>query len=54
MKGSMFTTNELQEKIERNSEGKNETKKARIIADYIAGMTDRYALLEQNRLSEKK
>ena len=54
MKDSIFLTNELQEKIERNSEGKNEKKKARIIADYIAGMTDRYALLEQNRLSEKK
>ena len=33
--------------------GKNETKKARIIADYIAGMTDRYALLEYKRLSSK-
>ena len=53
MKGSMFTTNELQEKIERNPENKNETKKARIIADYIAGMTDRYALLEYKRLSSK-
>ena len=53
MKGSMFTTNELQEKIERNPENKNEKKKARIIADYIAGMTDRYALLEYKRLSSK-
>ncbi|MDX8395904.1 MAG: deoxyguanosinetriphosphate triphosphohydrolase [Mariprofundaceae bacterium] len=31
-------------------EGMNESKQARVIADYIAGMTDRYALEEYRRL----
>ena len=31
-------------------EGKNKTVRARVIADYIAGMTDRYALDEHRRL----
>ena len=32
------------------AEGRDEGKKARVIADYIAGMTDRYALEEYDRL----
>ncbi|MDX8391599.1 MAG: deoxyguanosinetriphosphate triphosphohydrolase [Mariprofundaceae bacterium] len=35
---------------EHLQEAKNEAKKARVIADYIAGMTDRYALDEHSRL----
>ncbi len=34
----------------RLKHAENDTKKARVIADYIAGMTDRYALDEHNRL----
>lgn len=34
----------------RHAEAKDETRQARVIADYIAGMTDRYALEEHARL----
>ena len=33
------------------SYGKNQTGKARVVADYIAGMTDRFAITEHERLS---
>ncbi|HYA80381.1 MAG TPA: deoxyguanosinetriphosphate triphosphohydrolase, partial [Methylocystis sp.] len=35
------------------SAGAPERRRARIVADYIAGMTDRYALQEHRRLSER-
>lgn len=41
---------EYQAKI--NDQGESDTTKARVIADYIAGMTDRYAMKEYNRLFE--
>jgi dGTPase len=30
--------------------GLNETRRARLVADFVAGMTDRYALAEHRRL----
>jgi dGTPase len=39
---------EYQEKI--SEQGGNDVSKARVIADYIAGMTDRYAMKEYSRL----
>jgi dGTPase len=32
------------------TEGAGETGKARVVADYIAGMTDRFAIAEHDRL----
>ena len=32
--------------------GKDEAERARIVADYVASMTDRYALLEYERIFE--
>jgi dGTPase len=40
--------NEWQGKL--NEAGKNKKAKARVVCDYIAGMTDRYALIEHARL----
>jgi dGTP triphosphohydrolase len=41
-------------KITKDSKNKDEQRKTRIIADYIAGMTDRFALSEYKRISENK
>ena len=51
MKNPSFLTNELYTKITKN---KHEKEKARIVADYIAGMTDRFALSEYKRIGDKK
>ena len=54
MEQPIFLTDELHMKITKDSRIKDAQKKARIIADYIAGMTDRFALSEYKRISEKK
>ena len=54
MKNPSFLTNELYTKIEKNTKNKHEKEKARIVADYIAGMTDRFALSEYKRIGDKK
>lgn len=38
------------ERVDTQDGAKNETARARIVADYVAGMTDRYAILEHKRL----
>ena len=54
MKNPSFLTNELYTKIKKNTKNKHEKEKARIVADYIAGMTDRFALSEYKRIGDKK
>ena len=54
MEQPIFLTDELHMKITKDSRIKDEQRKARIIADYIAGMTDRFALSEYKRISENK
>ena len=54
MEQPIFLTDELHMKITKDSRIKDEQRKARIIADYIAGMTDRFALSEYKRISEDK
>jgi dGTPase len=54
MEKPIFLTDELHMKITKDSRIKDEQRKARIIADYIAGMTDRFALSEYKRISENK
>ena len=54
MEQPIFLTDELHMKITKGSRIKDEQRKARIIADYIAGMTDRFALSEYKRISENK
>ena len=54
MEQPIFLTDELHMKITKDSRIKDEQGKARIIADYIAGMTDRFALSEYKRISENK
>jgi len=54
MEQPIFLTDELHMKITKDSQTKDEQRKARIIADYIAGMTDRFALSEYKRISENK
>ena len=54
MEQPIFLTDELHMKITKGSQIKDEQRKARIIADYIAGMTDRFALSEYKRISENK
>ena len=40
----------LPEEWRESASGTDETRRARLVADYIAGMTDRYALEEHRRL----
>ena len=54
MEQPIFLTDELHMKITKDSRIKDAQKKARIIADYIAGMTDRFALSEYKRIRENK
>ena len=54
MEQPIFLTNELHMKITKDSHIKDEQRKVRIIADYIAGMTDRFALSEYKRIRESK
>jgi len=51
MKKPELLTNELQRKIKLYDKKQHEQKKARMIADYIAGMTDRFALSECDRIT---
>jgi dGTPase len=44
--------NEWQDKI--TIAGKDKNEKARVVCDYIAGMTDRYASIEHSRLFDLK
>lgn len=41
---------QYQDRISTQNQGSDDSHKARVIADYIAGMTDRYALREHHRL----
>ena len=50
MKQPSFLTDETQKKIKQSNTNQQEKKKARIVADYIAGMTDRFALSEHKRI----
>ena len=54
MEQPIFLTDELHMKITKDLRIEDEQRKARIIADYIAGMTDRFALSEYKRISENK
>ena len=54
MKNPEFLTNKLHEKIKTNIKSKYEKKNARIVADYIAGMTDRFALSEYKRIGNER
>ena len=54
IKNPNFLTNELHERIKENIKSNNEKKNARIVADYIAGMTDRFALSEYRRISDER
>jgi dGTPase len=54
MEQPIFLTDELYMRITQDSQIKDEQRKVRIIADYIAGMTDRFALSEYKRISENK
>ena len=54
MEQPIFLTGELHMKITKDLRIEDEQRKARIIADYIAGMTDRFALSEYKRISENK
>jgi len=47
----MASTNELPEAFERQATDTQQASKARIVADYIAGMTDRFAIAEYERLN---
>ena len=53
MNDSNLLTPELQNKIEENND-KDKMHIARLIADYIAGMTDRFAFSEHQRINESK
>jgi dGTPase len=33
------------------ADGSDEARKARVVADYVAGMTDRFAIAEHDRLT---
>ena len=54
MKKPTFLTSELYKKIKKNIKSENEKENARIVADYIAGMTDRFALSEYKRISDER
>ena len=54
IKNPNFLTNELHERIKENIKSNHEKKNARIVADYIAGMTDRFALSEYRRISDER
>ena len=49
MEKQEFLTDELKKRLTQTLKVKNEEKKARVIADYIAGMTDRFAISEFER-----
>jgi len=54
MKKPNFLTSELYKKVKKNIKSENEKENARIVADYIAGMTDRFALSEYMRISDER
>ena len=54
MKNPNFLTSELYKKIKKNIKSNNEKENARIVADYIAGMTDRFALSEYKRINDER
>ena len=54
MKNPTFLTSELYKKIKKNTKSENEKENARIVSDYIAGMTDRFALSEYKRISDER
>ena len=52
MANELLLPHDVQEEINACNRAANQQEKARKIADYIAGMTDRYAITEYNRISE--
>ena len=54
MKEPMLLTNEIQIIINNDNEQTGDLDTARLIADYIAGMTDRFAFSEHERISGNK
>jgi dGTPase len=51
MNNPSLLTNETQHNISRNKDSDDKNAVTRIIADYIAGMTDRFAFSEAERIS---
>jgi dGTPase len=54
MDDQSLLTNEIQAEIKSINEDKDKLKIARLIADYVAGMTDRFAFAEYERISGNK
>ena len=50
MEDTDLLTNELQSSIDESKDFKDKNVVARVIADYIAGMTDRFAFSEEERI----
>ncbi len=48
----LLLPHDVQERIGRLEPGQRESARARLIADYIAGMTDRYAIAEYQRITD--
>jgi len=46
----MADTDKMPNEFARRADGDNEPSRARVVADYVAGMTDRYAIAEHERL----
>ena len=54
MNNPELLTNEIQIAIKTELEKNDKLKVARLIADYVAGMTDRFAFSEYERISGNK
>ncbi len=52
MESELLLPNDVQERIGRLDAGERPAGRTRLIADYIAGMTDRYAITEYQRLTD--
>ena len=48
----MSDVEKMPDEFSRNAQKQDETGKARVVADYIAGMTDRYAIAEHERIAD--
>ena len=47
----MSDVDQLPDEFERKTREQDADGKARVVADYIAGMTDRYAIAEHERIA---
>jgi len=54
MDDTLLLNPEYQQQIKQHTNGNGDLGKARVIADYIAGMTDRYAMAEHGKLFDPK